>query len=314
MIDRDPDGGYARDMTSTSTENSPAPALINRLSAVASRFDALLVDVWGVLHNGRDRYAAAEEACRRFRADHGPVALISNSPRPTQGLISQLRGLGFADDFYDAVVTSGEATRAELAQRAPGPAFKLGPARDDHIYDDLHLDFAPVAEAAFVSCTGLFDDTVETPADYASLLDECRARDLEMVCANPDVVVNRGGVLIYCAGALAEAYAALCGRVVMVGKPHAPIYAQAFAALEAAAGRALPRDRVLAVGDGPHTDLAGAANQGAPALYIAGGVHERDLAAAWRDGGDPEAARAAVAAVLAEEGAQAAFAAPRLAW
>lgn len=298
-------------MSALSPSDAGAPALIPGLSAVAAGFDALLVDVWGVLHNGRERDAGAEDACRRFRAAHGPVALISNSPRPNQGVIEQLRGLGFADDFYDAVVTSGEATRAELARRAPGPAFKLGPARDDHIYDGLGLSFAPAEQAAFVSCTGLFDDTVETPAEYAGLLDNFRARDLEMVCANPDVMVNRGGVLIYCAGALAEAYAARGGSVVMVGKPHAPIYALAFAALEAAAGRALDRTRVLAVGDGPKTDLAGAMRQGAPALYIAGGVHERDFADAWADGG---AARQAVAAVLAAEGAEAAYAAPRLAW
>lgn len=257
--------------------SDPAPTVISGLCEIASRYEALLVDVWGVIHNGRNGFEPAMEACRRFRAERGPVALISNSPRPANGVIAQFADLGMPGDFFDAVATSGDATRLVLESRAPGPAFKLGPPKDEPIYDGLGLAFAPLEAAAFVSCTGLFDDETETPDDYAELLAAMRARDLEMVCANPDVIVQRGDKMIYCAGALAQAYAARGGRVVYAGKPHAAIYELAFAALDQAADRALARSSVLAVGDGPETDLDGAARQGLDALFIARGIHAAEM-------------------------------------
>lgn len=259
-------------MASSASLAAP-PIAIDGLSAVASDYRGLLVDIWGVLHNGRERFAAAEAACRRFRAERGPVILISNSPRPRDGVIAQLAAMGFGDDYFDDAVTSGEVTRSALAARAPGPVYALGPERDAHIYTGLGLNFADADTAAFVSCTGLVNDSVETPQDYEDLLAQFRARDLEMVCANPDIVVNHGGKLIYCAGALAEAYASMGGRVVLAGKPHTPIYQAALTRL----GELDPAE-VLAVGDGPHTDLAGAAAHGVDALFVMGhGVHASTL-------------------------------------
>ncbi|MCG8441124.1 MAG: TIGR01459 family HAD-type hydrolase, partial [Caulobacterales bacterium] len=274
---------------------------------IAADYDALLVDVWGVVHDGRQPFPLAIEACRRFRAERGPVALVSNSPRPGTRIPAQFDEIGVANDFYDAIVTSGDATHAELARRAPGPAFKLGPARDDHLYEGTGLAFAPLETAAFISCTGLFDDNIEGPGNYTGLLAAGKARDLDMVCANPDIHFRRGGRLVYAAGAIAEAYQQIGGRVILCGKPHPPIYARAFQALEQAVEAEVDRARVLAVGDGPATDLAGAAGQGIDALFVAGGIFADDAAAARGDG-------ARIAAILSEHGAVAAYAGGDLRW
>ncbi len=291
-------------MTETADRAAPS-ALTNGLSEIAGVFDALLVDVWGVLHNGREVFGPALEACRRFRAERGPVALISNAPVPAEQVESVFDRLGAPRDFYDGVVTSGDATRSELARRAPGPAFKLGPDWDDRLYAGLRLNFAPLEEAAFISCTGLFDAANETASDYAELLETARARDLEMVCANPDIVVRVGDRLVPCSGALAEAYAALGGRVIYSGKPHPPIYRLGYAVLDAVARRPIERGRVLAIGDGPKTDIAGAMSEGVAALFIAAGVNDADALRA-----DPEAA----ARLLGQAGLRADYVAPELRW
>lgn len=279
------------------------PRMLDGLAAIAADYDAALVDIWGVIHNGRTPFLDAIEACRRFRAERGPVVLISNSPRPSDAIPAQMAAIGAGTDFFDGIVTSGDATRAVFAARAPGPAFKLGPDRDDPIYDGTGLTFAPLEAATFISCTGLFDDENEGPDDYRDLLDAAKARDLDLVCANPDVTVLRGTKLIYCAGALAEAYAGIGGRVVLCGKPHAPIYALARERLVAAG--AATDARILAVGDGPLTDLRGAATQGLDALFVIAGL-------------DPEAAAAdpvaAAAAALRAAATSAAYAAPTLRW
>ncbi|MGF1462798.1 MAG: TIGR01459 family HAD-type hydrolase [Maricaulaceae bacterium] len=240
------------------------------LARLAPNYDALLCDIWGVIHDGRMPFQHAEAACRRFRAERGPVVLISNSPRPGAAIPAQFRQIGVGTDFYDAIVTSGDAIRAELSARAPGPAFKLGPDRDDGLYAGTGLRFSELDEATFLSCTGLFDDTRETPEDYRALLSEGANRRLTMVCANPDIQVIRGGQRVWCGGALAQLYHSLGGHVVLAGKPHPPIYRLAFDAVRAAAGRAVSSNRTLAVGDGPGTDLAGALRQGVDCWLITG--------------------------------------------
>ncbi len=284
-------------------------AVITGLSEVAERYGALLVDVWGVLHNGRRPFAGAAEACARFRAERGPVVLISNSPQPHEAVVQGLHHLGMGDAFYDAVVTSGDATRAVLALRAPGPAFKLGPDYDDDLYEGVGLDFAPLDQAAFISCTGLFNDTIETPQDYRDRLAAAATGGLEMVCANPDLVVARGDQIIPCAGALAALYEELGGTVVFAGKPHPPIYDCARQLL-AQAGYDPGEGAVLAIGDGPDTDLSGAQNEGLDALFIAGKAFSRELAAAGDDG----LTRDAVHAFLTAKNRAARYAASGLRW
>ena len=255
------------------------PALLAGLHEVAPRYDALLCDVWGVVHNGRVAFAEGCAALSRFKAHHGPVVLISNSPRPGPDVVLQLDALGVPREAWTSVVTSGDATREELRARAPGPAWALGPMRDAPLYDGTGIRFAEVPEeAAFVSCTGLFDDEIETPDDFRERLRTCVDRGLVMVCANPDRIVQRGGKTIFCAGALADVYVEFGGEVVMAGKPCAPIYQRAYAEAARLLGREVPRDRLLAIGDGLRTDVEGANGQGLDVLFTAAsGVHAAEV-------------------------------------
>lgn len=282
--------------------------VLTGLSTLAARYDVLLCDVWGVIHNGRASFPDACAALARWRAEAGPVVLISNSPRPAHSVVPQLDHLGVPRESWSVLVTSGDATRALLADRAPGPAWALGPDRDAPLYEGLGLAFAGPEAAAFISCTGPYDDEVETPEDYRDRFEAAIRRDLEMICANPDIVVQRGDKLIYCGGALAEFYAGLGGRVLMAGKPWSPIYDLALDEAERLLGRPLDESRVLAVGDGVATDVRGANTQGLDVLFVASGIHGAELIGAA--GLDPDA----IDAALAEQTASAAYAMADLVW
>jgi HAD superfamily hydrolase (TIGR01459 family) len=260
-----------------------APRLLPGLHEIAERYDALLCDIWGVVHNGRVPFADGCAALARFRTGRGPVVLVSNSPRPGGDVAGQLDALKVPREAWDAIVTSGDATRAELRRRAPGPAWALGPVRDAPIYDGTGMRFAEVPEeAAFVSCTGLFDDEIETPEDFRDRLKLCVDRGLVMVCANPDRVVQRGDKTIYCAGSLADVYLEYGGEVVMAGKPYAPVYDLAYAELAGLLGREPERAKLLAIGDGLRTDVLGANGQGVDVLFTAGsGIAGADAHAAY---------------------------------
>ena len=280
------------------------PRYIRRLSDIAENYDALLCDAWGVIHNGVKAFAGVEEALTQFRSARGPVVILTNAPRPNAIIPPQLDRIGLPRSAYDGVVTSGDATRAAIAAALPAKAYRLGPDKDDALYDGVAVSFAPLGEAGFIVCTGLVDDARETPDDYDDLLRRAAARGLPMICANPDIVVRWGDRLIYCAGALAQLYEKLGGAVIYGGKPHPPIYELAFHRLKAAAPRTIDRRRVLVIGDGVATDIAGANRQGLDALYIAGegGVHE----------GAADAA--SIAHSLEAAGVHAEFAAAGLQW
>ena len=244
------------------------------LSEIAADYDILLCDVWGVIHNGRESWPEACEALARFNREGGQVVLISNSPRPSSDVIAQLDHLGVPRASWQAFVTSGDATRAELSKLAPGPAWIIGPERDGTLYEGLGLERAASAEdAAFISVTGLVNDETETPEDYRDRLQSAADRGLELICANPDRIVQRGDKIIYCGGALADVYEALGGRVTMAGKPYSPIYALALIEAEKLLGRTVDRSRVLCIGDGVITDVLGAAQQALDCLFIAQGIH-----------------------------------------
>ena len=285
-----------------------APALISGLSAVADRYDVLLSDVWGVIHNGRESFPAACEALARWRAERGPVILISNSPRPSSAVHDQLDQLGVPRAAWSAFVSSGYATRILLSGRAPGPAWAIGPDRDAPLYEGLDLTFAGPDDAAFVSCTGPVDDEVEGPDDYEERFRATIARGLPMICANPDIVVQRGDRLIYCGGALAQRYAELGGEVVMAGKPYAPIYDLCLGEAQVLLGKPLDRSRVLCIGDAVATDAKGANDQGLDVLFVASGIHGAETIGP--DGVDA----GAVESLLAKDGARATYAIADLAW
>lgn len=285
----------------------PAPRILSGLAEIADRYDVLLCDVWGVIHNGRESFPRACAALARWRAERGPVILISNSPRPASSVVSQLDELGVPREAWSYFVTSGDATRMLLRARAPGPAWIVGPDRDWPLYEGLGLTTAGPETAAFVSVTGPVDDTREGPEDYREPLALAARRGLELICANPDRVVQRGDQLIYCGGALADLYESLGGKVLMAGKPYPPIYDLSLEAAEAL-GEPVDRSRVLCIGDGAPTDVQGANDQGLDCFFIACGIHAGDL----MTGGNLDPQR--TEALLAETGLHAAYAAPTLDW
>ncbi len=252
--------------------HDPIP-IVQSIESVANGYDAWLCDIWGVLHNGVRRFKDAEHACRSYRKDGGTVVLISNSPRPGGAVARQLEQIGVSEEAYDAIVTSGDTTRHVLVERRDEPVFHLGPVRDQPLLEGLDLQLADFEGASLVLCSGLYDDLTETPDDYADVLSRMRDRDLEMVCANPDVQVERGNRLIYCAGALAEAYEVLGGKVIYTGKPHAPIYDMAMARVAEAKGRKVPANRILCIGDSLRTDVAGASGAGMDIVFVASALH-----------------------------------------
>ena len=249
------------------------PRLISGLSEIATDHDALICDVWGVVHDGQKHHPVAADALYRFREKHGPVVLLTNAPRVPAEVAAQCASYGLPPDCYDAIVSSGGAARDELARRsATGtlPLYYIGPDRDLAMIAGLDIRRTEIAEAQVALAIGLVDDMAETVDDYKDVLAAMKARGLVLLCANPDLVVHRGARLVYCAGALAQAYERLGGEVIYYGKPHLPVYQAALAA----AGN--PK-RPLAVGDGLLTDIRGANAAGLPVLFIADGVHGEEV-------------------------------------
>jgi HAD superfamily hydrolase (TIGR01459 family) len=286
-----------------------APKLLSGLAELSDRYDVILSDVWGVIHNGRESFPAACGALARWRAERGPVILISNAPRPSSDVVGQLDELGVPRETWSAFVTSGDATRPLLSGRAPGPVWKIGPDdRHAPLYEGLGLDFADAATASFISVTGPYDDEVETAEDYRERFVLAAARKLPLICANPDIVVQRGDRLITCAGALAQLYETMGGEVIMAGKPHAPIYALSLGEAEAMLGHPVDRARVLCIGDAVATDVRGANSQGLDVLFVASGIHGAETIG-------PDGVNAqAVEDLLAQDGARATYAIADLVW
>jgi HAD superfamily hydrolase (TIGR01459 family) len=283
--------------------------LISHFAPIASGYDIVLSDVWGVVHNG---VAATPEACdalTRFRKQGGSVVLITNAPRPGEVVASlTLDQLGVPREAYDGIVSSGDVTHALIAARAGLRVFHIGPERDVALFDGLDAPLANLETANYAVCSGLADDTVETPQDYLELVEQMRMRALPMICANPDIVVERGDQLVYCAGAIADLYAAAGGSVVYAGKPYRPIYEEALRIAQAAHGRSPAYERVLAIGDSVQTDLKGATAFGIDCLFVTAGIHAEELGA--RD--NPDAG--ALADIFAAAGLLPKAVMRRLAW
>jgi HAD superfamily hydrolase (TIGR01459 family) len=240
----------------------------------SERYPVWFVDIWGVVHNGVKPFEKTVDVLAQHRANGGTVILVSNSPRSERGVTKQLNEVGVRSDAYDAAVTSGDVTQSLMRDEPSGKLFHLGPARDMSLFDGVAIERVPLEQAGAIICTGLFHDDRETPDDYVELLAQLKAHNLPMICANPDKLARKGNQLQYCAGALAEAYQNIGGKVSMAGKPYAPIYDRALAKASELRGTAVSKAQVLAIGDGPETDILGAANQGFPVVYVSGGVRD----------------------------------------
>lgn len=273
-----------------------APARkIENLDELSGAYQALFCDVWGVLHNGVAAHADACAALIRARTAGKAVVLITNSPRPRDSVDRQLARLGVPREAYDAMVTSGDVTR-DLIAAGPRRIFHIGEERDLPLFDGLDVELVEEADARAVVCSGPFDDENDQPEDYHDMLRRLRGRDLPFICANPDIVVERGERMIWCAGAIARDYARFGGRTLIAGKPYAPMYDAALLMAAQRTGRPVERARCLAIGDGVLTDAKGATDNGIDLLFVTDGVHGRDYAG--ETGPDP----ALLAAFFAKHG------------
>jgi HAD superfamily hydrolase (TIGR01459 family) len=252
----------------------------DHFAGLAARYDGFIVDLWGVVHDGVAPYPGAVDCLARLRAAGKPVVLLSNAPRRANAAAAGMRAMGIADDLYTGIITSGEVTHRLLRDRDL-PAFAalgrrlyhLGPERDRNVFHGLDLESVARPEVAdFLLNTGPDDTRSPTDAgEYEDELQACRRAGLPMICANPDLEVIRGGTRVICAGALAMRYIALGGQVLWVGKPDTAVYRPVLDIL------AMPRARILAVGDALRTDIAGAAAIGVDACWVLGGIHADDL-------------------------------------
>ncbi len=246
-------------------------------SAIVDFYDFVICDIWGVLHNGVECFADAYETLKLCRKHGKTVVLLSNAPRPNQDIAIQLAQLGILPDAYDAIVTSGDITQDLLRQRAGQRVYLLGPERDLPVLASINIEPVALDKADYVLCTGLFKDETETPEDYDILLNQMMQAKLPMLCANPDLVVERGTTLIYCAGALAERYIKLGGDVKFIGKPFTIAYNYTFEAYFKLHQKMPDKTKTIAIGDAIRTDVKGASQYGIFSLFLAAGIHSHEL-------------------------------------
>lgn len=284
------------------------PATISGLADLAPNYDAVLSDVWGVIHNGVEAFPSACEALVEYRKAGGKVVFITNAPRPSGPIVSMLDRLGVPRRAYDGIVSSGDATRAMIARYSGKVIHHVGPpTEDDALYEGLDVIRGSAEDAAVVVVTDLDTDD-DTPEMYRERAEFWLSRRLKMICANPDRVVEHGDKIIYCGGALGDLYAAMGGMVLMAGKPYQPIYEEAYRLAQDAAGRPLDKSRVLAIGDSVRTDATGAAQFGIDLLFVTGSIHAAELDAFGNP--DPQA----IAELVAPSRANMVGFLPRLTW
>ena len=267
--------------------------ILDALADIGGRYDVLYCDLWGCLHNGLELYPAAVAALREFRAKGGAVVLMTNAPRTHGTVARRLDRMGLPGDAFDVIVASGDATQEAMLMGVAGrKLWHIGPDSDEDLFNDRPEELAdqpPIERVDFnlaegIVCTGPFDADNYDPEDYRGRFLSAKTRGLTMLSANPDVVVDYGDRRIHCAGALAQLYAEMGGEVLSFGKPHPPIYDLARRKL-GAKGITYSNDQVLAVGDGIHTDIAGAQAEGIDAIFLTGGLEAERFGA---NGEDPQ--------------------------
>ena len=254
------------------------PPIIAHAGELLSRYDVMLCDVWGVLHDGHRAFAEACDALLRFRSGGGTVILVSNAPVPGERVAAMLDSRAVPREAYDGIIASGEIALRHVSEKGYRRLYCIGPSeRDAATFTRLTAERTDIDAAEAILCTGLNDDQNETADDYRPLLERARARSLPFVCANPDLVVDVGGRQYLCAGAIADLYERMDGEVFWAGKPHANAYDAARAAAEARRGQHVPRQRIIAVGDSLRTDLKGAEAAGFDAIFVASGIHRDEM-------------------------------------
>jgi len=266
--------------------------IVNALSDISAQYDALFVDLWGCVHNGVRAFDAANKALIEYRAGGGIVVLVTNSPRPRAQVEQQLADFGVARDAWDSIASSGDSARSALFLGAVGQKiYFIGTDAELPFFeplklidDPIQISHVPIEEAEGIVCTGL--PTADgTPDDVRAPLLYAKQKGLKLLCANPDIIVDRGDKREWCAGAVAQAYSEMGGTSLYFGKPHAPIYDLARRRLSAIRPN-IPDDRILAIGDGITTDIQGAIGEGIDSLFITGGLAAKETATVTQP--DPE--------------------------
>ncbi len=287
-------------------------SLLEGLSAISDNYDGYIIDLWGVMHDGVQAFPEALDCVARLKQAGKGIAILSNAPRRAEVVIARNADLGIAPDLADVVMSSGEDTWLHLNERPDAwyqalgsRCYHLGPDRDHGMREGLDYDFVESLEKAdFILNTGTlaFDHTME---DYSELLEAALTLKLPMVCANPDLVVIRGGVMEYCAGSVAERYEQLGGQVRSHGKPHRGVYDRCFSMMGVS-----DRSRIAGVGDSLRTDIAGAEAVGIASIFVADGIHRAELNV--DSSGNPEPDR--LKTLFSEARARPAAVLPRLRW
>ncbi|MEX0367943.1 MAG: TIGR01459 family HAD-type hydrolase [Ruegeria sp.] len=268
--------------------------IITALSEVSDRYKALFVDLWGCVHNGITAYPEAVAALQSFRAQGGIVVLVTNSPKPRAGVGEQLTQFNVPADAYDTIATSGDSARSAMFLGAVGKkVYFMGEwQRDAEFFEPLkllehpiHIERVPLDQAEGIVCCGPFDPHADPDVNRPDFL-LAKQNGLKLLCANPDIVVDRGEVREWCAGALARLYTEMGGESLYFGKPHPPIYDLARRRLMAL-GADVPDSEILVIGDGPHTDIAGGIGEGLDSLFITGGLAASETKTSYQP--DPDA-------------------------
>ncbi len=275
--------------------------IIASLSEISDRYDALFVDLWGCVHDGLHAYESANEALIAYRKAGGKVVLVTNSPKPRTGVEKQLLHFGVSKDAWDSIATSGDSARAAMFQGAVGEkVYFIGEPRDTPFFEPLSIlesplaiERVPLSDAEGIVCTGPFDPKAE-PSEMRSAFLFAKQKGLKLLCANPDIVVDRGHEREWCAGALAQLYTEMGGQSLYFGKPYPPIYDLALRHL-AVLDSNIGKERILALGDGIQTDIKGATSEDIDSLFITGGL----AAALTKTKDQPN--KAALEAFLGEE-------------
>ena len=260
-------------MSETSATDSSHPPLIEHAGELLTGYDVLFCDVWGVVHNGRTAYVDGCAALHRFRERGGTVVLVSNAPRTAPVVANVLASKDVPENCWDAIISSGDLARNHSAEQGFAKVHHIGPERDLDVFENSGLTRVSLDEAKAIFCTGLVHDRRETGEDYRPRLETAIARALPFVCANPDLVVDVGGDLLPCAGAIAKVFEDMGGDVFWAGKPYAPAYAAATDKASKLRGGEVKKQRILAIGDSVRTDIAGASAFGIDALFIGQGIH-----------------------------------------
>jgi HAD superfamily hydrolase (TIGR01459 family) len=257
--------------------------LIQSLPEISTNYDALFVDLWGCVHNGVTAYPEACAALQAYRQTGGKVVLVTNSPRPWRSVATQIKEFGVPDDAYDAIATSGDSARLAMYLGVVGQkVHHIGDMfKDDFMQpmdiimeEALEITEVPLKDAEGIVCSGP-EDPLADPEEYRGTFLYAKQKGMKLLCANPDIVVDRGEIREWCAGALAALYTEMGGESLYFGKPHPPIYDLARRRLSRLAE--VEDARILCIGDGIGTDVMGGIGEGLDVLFITGGLAAKEF-------------------------------------